>query len=194
MDAYGATYVDFDIEGAAVADPASIEPALPGAGARSKQTHPGLQVSLTLPVLPEGLTADGLNVVRSATERRCRPRRGQRHGDGLLPRAVDYGDAARTGGPGHHDQLSSIYPGRPTPQLWAMVGVTPMLGENDDGRVYDQDDARQLVDFAQQHHVGSWVSGRTTRDRNACTGALYKCTNVPQQPYEFSKIFAGYTG
>jgi chitinase len=34
----------------------------------------------------------------------------------------------------------------------------------------------------------------TTRDRNACNGALYMCTNVPQQPYEFSRIFAAYTG
>jgi hypothetical protein len=33
-----------------------------------------------------------------------------------------------------------------------------------------------------------------TRDRNACTGALYRCTNIPQSPYEFSRIFAGYTG
>ena len=32
------------------------------------------------------------------------------------------------------------------------------------------------------------------RDRNACTGALYRCTNIPQSPYEFSRIFAGFTG
>jgi chitinase len=33
-----------------------------------------------------------------------------------------------------------------------------------------------------------------TRDANACTGPLYKCTNITQSPYEFSRIFAGYTG
>jgi hypothetical protein len=35
---------------------------------------------------------------------------------------------------------------------------------------------------------------KETRDRNACSGALYKCTNASQQPYGFSKIFAQFTG
>jgi hypothetical protein len=75
-----------------------------------------------------------------------------------------------------------------------MVGVTPMLGQNDDGHIYDQADARQLVSFAQGKHLGMLAFWETTRDRNACTGALYMCTNIPQSPYEFSRIFAGYTG
>ncbi len=28
------------------------------------------------------------------------------------------------------------------------------------------------------------------RDANARPGALFKCTNIPQAPYEFSKIFS----
>ena len=31
-----------------------------------QKANPGLKISLTLPVLPEGLTGDGLNVVRAA--------------------------------------------------------------------------------------------------------------------------------
>ncbi|MGH9061506.1 MAG: chitinase, partial [Acidimicrobiales bacterium] len=42
--------------------------------------------------------------------------------------------------------------------------------------------------------IGMLSMWETGRDANACTGALYKCTNVPQQPYEFAKIFAGYNG
>ncbi|MFD0527777.1 hypothetical protein ACFQ1I_12320 [Kitasatospora arboriphila] len=75
-----------------------------------------------------------------------------------------------------------------------MTGVTPMLGENDDHGIYNQDDARQLVAFAQQHHLGMLSFWETGRDANACTGALYKCTNISQSPYEFSKIFAQYRG
>jgi hypothetical protein len=49
--------------------------------------------------------------------------------------------------------------------------VTPMIGVNDSqNEIFLQKDAR------------------------ACTGALYKCTNVTQQPYEFAGIFAGYNG
>ena len=48
--------------------------------------------------------------------------------------------------------------------------------------------------FAKAHRVGELAFWEVTRDRNACNGALYMCTNVTQQPYDFSKIFAGYTG
>lgn len=65
VDAYGLKYVDFDIEGSAVAEPASI--ALRSqALVKLQQSHPGLRISLTPPVLPTGLDANGLNVVNAA--------------------------------------------------------------------------------------------------------------------------------
>jgi hypothetical protein len=67
-------------------------------------------------------------------------------------------------------------------------------GFADDGGIYNQDDARQLVTYAKGKHLGVLAFWEMTRDRNACTGPLYNCTNVPQSPYEFSKIFAGFTG
>ncbi|MEV6105009.1 cellulose binding domain-containing protein [Streptomyces sp. NPDC051940] len=190
--AYGLAYADFDIEGSATAEPASVA-RRSQALARLQQAHPGLRVSLTLPVLPEGLTADGLAVVRSA-----------RDAGVVLDvvnvmamdyyRSADYGDAALQAAQSTFDQLKSLYPGRTDAQVWAMVGVTPMLGQNDDGRIYDQADARQLVTYAQGKHLGLLAFWETTRDRNACTGALYRCTNIAQSPYEFSRIFAPYTG
>lgn len=192
VDAYGLSYVDFDIEGSAVAEPASI--ALRSqAMARLQQTHPGLRISLTLPALPEGLTSDGLNVVTSA----------KNAGVNLdlvnvmamdYYRSTDYGDAAVQAATSTQAQLKSLYAGRTDAQLWAMLGVTPMLGQNDDGHVYDQADARQLVSFAQGKHLGLLSFWEEGRDANACSGALYKCTNITQAPYEFSKIFAGYSG
>jgi Cellulose binding domain/Glycosyl hydrolases family 18 len=192
VDAYGLTYVDFDIEGSAVAEPASI--ALRSqALAKLQQTHPGLRISLTLPVLPEGLTSDGLNVVTSAINA----------GVSLdmvnsmamdYYRSVDYGDAAVQAATSVEGQLKTLYPAKSAAQLWAMVGVTPMIGQNDDGHVFDQADARQLVTFAQSKHLGMLSFWEEGRDANACSGALYKCTNISQAPYEFSKIFAAYTG
>lgn len=192
VTAYNLTYADFDIEGAATADPASVS-RRSQALARLQQAHPGLRISLTLPVLPEGLTADGLAVVRSARDA----------GVNLdivnvmamdYYRSIDYGDAAVQAAQSTFTQLKSLYPAGSDAQVWAMVGVTPMLGQNDDGHIYDQADARQLVTFAQGKHLGELAFWETTRDRNACTGALYMCTNIPQSPYEFSKIFAAYTG
>ncbi|MEU6344090.1 cellulose binding domain-containing protein [Streptomyces sp. NPDC046977] len=192
VNAYGLTYADFDIEGAATADPASVA-RRSQALARLQQAHPGLRISLTLPALPEGLTADGLSVVRSARDA----------GVTLdvvnimamdYYRSVDYGDAAVQAANSTFAQLKSLYPAKSDAQVWAMTGVTPMLGQNDDGRIYDQADARQLVGFAQGKHLGMLAFWEMTRDRNACNGALYMCTNIAQSPYEFSKIFAGYSG
>ncbi|MEU5432289.1 cellulose binding domain-containing protein [Streptomyces sp. NPDC020719] len=192
VDAYHLTYVDFDIEGSAVAEPASVA-RRSQALARLQRTHPGLRVSLTLPVLPEGLTGDGLGVVKSARDA----------GVDLdvvnvmamdYYRDTDYGTAAVQAAQSTQAQLRTLYPAKSDAQAWAMVGVTPMLGQNDDGRIYDQAAARQLVTFAQSHHLGMLAFWEETRDANACNGPLYKCTNVTQQPYEFSKIFAAYTG
>ncbi|MFI6601928.1 carbohydrate-binding protein [Nonomuraea sp. NPDC050536] len=192
VDAYRLTYIDLDIEGAAQADAASVA-RRSQALARLQQTYPALKISLTLPVLPEGLTADGLAVVRSARDA----------GVNLdlvnvmamdYYRGVDYGDAAVQAATSTFNQLKSLYSGKSDAQLWRMVGVTPMVGQNDDGRIYNQDDARQLVTFATSKHLGTLAFWELTRDRNACNGALYKCTNIPQSPYDFAKIFVGYTG
>lgn len=192
INAYSLTYIDFDIEGAAVAEPASIS--LRTQAMKALQTaNPNLKISLTLPVLPSGLDANGLNVVRSAVNA----------GVNLdivnimamdYYQSGDYGDFAVQAAQSTHNQLAGLYPGKTSAQLWRMLGVTPMLGQNDDGHVYDKSDATQLVTFAKANHLGELAFWEVTRDRNACTGALYMCTNISQSPYDFSRIFAGYTG
>jgi len=68
VSAYSLTQIDFDIEGSAVADHVSIDrrsqaiAALQRTAAAAGKT---LGVTLTLPILPSGLTADGLYVVQS---------------------------------------------------------------------------------------------------------------------------------
>jgi chitinase len=116
--------------------------------------------------------------------------------------AMDYGqpdpnmgDEAIKAAQSTEAQLKALFPGKSDAQLFRMVGVTAMLGQNDSaGEVFSQADARKLVAFATQQHLGYLGFWETTRDQNACTGPLFKCTNIPQQPFEFSKIFAQYTG
>ncbi|WP_204009734.1 glycoside hydrolase family 18 protein [Sphaerimonospora thailandensis] len=192
VTAYDLKYIDLDIEGAAAADRVSVD-RRSQALAQLQKANPGLRVSLTLPVLPEGLTADGVYIVKSARDA----------GVALdmvnvmamdYYRNGDYGDFAVQAAQSTFNQIKSLYPGYSDAQLWRMVGVTPMIGANDDQRIFDQADARQLVAFAQGKHLGMLSFWEMVRDRNACTGPLFKCTNIPQQPYDFSKIFAGYRG
>jgi chitinase len=108
-------------------------------------------------------------------------------------RSGDYGAFAQQAATSTHNQIISTF-GVSDAAAWRMVGVTPMLGVNDDGHIFNQTASRNLVTFAKSHHLGELAFWEVTRDRNACNGALYMCTNVAQSPYEFSRIFAGYTG
>ncbi|WP_405059251.1 cellulose binding domain-containing protein [Kribbella sp. NBC_01505] len=193
VDAYQLRYLDLDIEGGAAADPASI--------ARRSQAlsilqsnRPGLKISLTLPVLPEGLDGNGFAVLKSARDNGINL-------DVVNIMAMDYnrasgnyGDFAVQAAQSTFNQIKSLWPALTDAQAWLKVGVTPMLGRNDDGGTFNQTHSTQLVNFARTKHLGMLSFWEMTRDRNACNGSLVNCTNVPQTPYQFSQIFAGYTG
>src|SRR5579859_871352 len=71
IDAYSLTRVDFDVEGAAGADPVSIDrrdKALAGLEATARSRGRQLTVSYTLPVLPSGLVQDGINLLQNAVK------------------------------------------------------------------------------------------------------------------------------
>lgn len=110
----------------------------PGA-ALLQQTKPEVKIWYTLPVLPTGLTADGLNVVESALKAGVNLA-------GVNVMAMDYGEsAAPTSGPnaqtmgtyairaaeGTYAQLSSLYGKYGKTYGYSQLGVTPMIGVND---------------------------------------------------------------
>jgi hypothetical protein len=193
ISAYGLKYVDFDIEGAAVADPASIT-RRSQALASVQKTNPGVKISLTLPVLPNGLDANGLNVVNAAKSAGVNLDMVNIMAMDYYQGAGDQGAKAVSAAKATEAQLKSIY-GLSDAAAYKKLGVTPMLGVNDSqNEIFLQKDATTVVNFAKSVHLGMLSFWEEGRDANACTGALYRCTNVTQKPYEFSKIFAGYTG
>lgn len=203
IDAYNLTQIDFDIEGAAVADHASVDrrsTAMASLQAAAKAKGKQLAITLTLPVLPSGLTSDGLYVLQSAISH------GVTVGTVNLM-AMDYGDTEAPNPTGKmgtyaiqsaqsvHNQLVPLYPSKTDAQVWNMVGLTPMIGQNDNpSEVFTQTDMRQVLTFAGQQHLGELAFWDVTRDGNACTGSLSTCTNISQTPYEFTKIIAPYQG
>jgi hypothetical protein len=203
ITAYNLTQIDFDIEGSAVADPASIDRRSQAIAALQRTAAAAgkpLTVTLTLPVLPSGLTSDGLYVVQSAVK----------YGAKITlvnGMAMDFGDIEAPNPNGQmgtyaidsakslFNQLTPLYPVLTAAQVWNMVGVTPMIGQNDDSsEVFYQADMQQLLTFAQQQHLGELAFWDVTRDGNACTGSLSKCADITQAPYEFSKMIAPYQG
>ncbi|MEU4239001.1 cellulose binding domain-containing protein [Actinoplanes sp. NPDC026619] len=192
VSAYGLKYIDLDIEGAAVADPTTIARRSTALAALQK-ANPGLKISLTLPVLPEGLTADGVNVVKSAKDAGVSLDLVNIMAMDYGRSGQDYGDLAIQAVKSTKDQIKQVY-GNSDAAAFKMVGVTPMLGVNDDQGKFLQSDAKDLIAFANANHLGFVSFWELNRDKNACSGALFQCTNVTQTPLEFSKIFAGFTG
>jgi hypothetical protein len=208
IDAYDLKYIDFDVEGAAVADKASVDrrnQAIAGLQQAAAAAGRELFVSYTLPVLPTGLTADGEYVIESAL----------RYGVdlGLVNiMAMDYGDSAAPNPNGKmgdyaiqaanslYNQLSSQYGGSKSQQeLWSMVGVTPMIGLNDvTTETFDQQEARELVAFAEAQGIGRLSMWSLNRDQQNANGQLGHVDNnsssILQDPYEFSTIFNTFTG
>jgi len=100
IDRYGITSLDFDIEGAAIANQASInlrDQALVGLEA----ANPGLQISCTLPVLPTGLDQNGMNFIHSAVKAGL-------HIGVINIMATDYGSAVDHGGAMGTDAIDAI--------------------------------------------------------------------------------------
>jgi hypothetical protein len=194
IEAYNLTSIDFDIEGFLAADPPSIL-------RRSKamrllqNEYPGLKISLTLPVMPTGLTGDGLNVVQTALNQNvdlnCVNIMAMDYG----PSSIDMGDAANSAGEAVFQQLKTLYTNAgislPDSALWRKIGVTPMIGKNDvPGEVFYLDDATDLSNWAALRKIGRLSMWSANRDHECPnpTDPLYSCSHVAQQPYEFSSI------
>jgi hypothetical protein len=206
IDGYALTHVDFDIEGAATTDQASITRRFQALGQlQSDYAAAGktLDVSLTLPVLPSGLTQDGVNIVTSAAKNNLKV-------SVVNVMAMDFGDWAAPSPSGKmgqyadqsaqsvHDQLKGVYPSATDAQLWAMVGITPMIGVNDTSdEVFQVSDAKTVEQFAAQHHIGRLAMWSLTRDQ-ACaqpsSWASPTCSSTQQNAYDFSHTFEAFTG
>ncbi|HEY2882237.1 MAG TPA: cellulose binding domain-containing protein [Pirellulales bacterium] len=197
---YGLTHIDFDIEGAAVADRASIDRRSQAIAAlQQAATAAGhkLDVWFTLPVLPTGLTADGLYVIQSALKYGVNIA-------GINIMTMDYGDGPAPNPAGHmgdyaiqaatslFGQLKTAYAGTQTDaQLWAKVGLTPMIGMNDlTDEVFTQADAQKMLAFAQQHGIDRISIWSLNRDYQNSAGTLNHVDNFSssllQSPLEFS--------
>jgi hypothetical protein len=189
---YNVKMLDFDIEGGATSNQASItlrDQALKGL----KAANPGLVISYTLPVLPTGLINTGVNILNSAKS------------DGLAldvvnVMAMDYGSSSDNGGAMGQDAIdaaeateSQIH----AAGLSSTVGITPMIGVNDSNtEIFTQADAQQLLSFANStsyvSRISFWSLGR---DNGSCAGAGFaspSCSGLSQSSFQFTETFETY--
>lgn len=194
VDTYRLTKVDFDIEGAALPDTAA-NTRRAQAIAQLQKSHPGLDVSFTLPVMPEGLTQPGVDLIANA----------KRNGVAVSAvniMAMDYGPAYSGDMGGYAIQAATATQaqikgvlGLSDAAAWKTVAVTPMIGVNDVAvEVFTVEDAKQLVDFARSKGLGWLAMWSGARDKQCPGGAKNSadatCSSVLQEPLAFTKAFA----
>ena len=201
MDTYGVTHLDFDIEGAAIADTASIT-LMSNALKLLQQQRPQVKIWYTLPVLPQGLTTDGLNVVQAALTAGVKL-------DGVNVMAMDYGEGpAPTSGPNAqtmgtyairsaestYSQLSALYTRNGQTFTWKQIGVTPMIGVNDiTTEVFTVADAQALQAFATSKSLGMLSFWSLDRDNPGPLGQLSNYASGTSSPAgSFSGTFNKY--
>lgn len=208
VKAYGLTRIDFDIEGSWLSDTDSLKrnsKALKALQDELKSENYDLEIWFTLPVLPSGLTNDGINMINLALDESVDI-------SGVNVMTMDYGDWAA---PSPNDQmgeygieaisslknqLEDIYNNYNIPktesELWSMIGTTPMIGLNDiTTEIFNLQDARETLEFAMEKQIGMISMWSINRDK-APNGTLNYVSNtessIVQEDYEFSEIFNSY--
>lgn len=213
---YGATRVDFDVEGAALADGAANDRrarAVAALQAEADAQGRSLLVSFTLPVMPWGLTRHGVDLLANASANgvvlarvnimamdygepptyQLRPERldllALQHGQG-----PDMGDKAVAAAWATRGQLRDLGLARSDPEAWRLLSVTPMIGQNDVAHeVFFLEDAQQLRSFGQEVGLGGLAYWSLARDRPCPTPqpgvASPTCSGTSAPAWAFAGAF-----
>ncbi len=187
VERYDLRTIDLDVEDDDLTDRAAgVRRARALATLQDERRRAGepLDVWLTLPAATAGLTEDGLAVVRDTLA-------GGVELAGVNAMTMNYGgsrdagesmtDATRRTLEAVHDQLGDLLDDAGADvsgdDVWARIGMTPMIGQNDVSTdVVTLDDARELAALGEELGVGRVSMWSLNRDR-AC-GVNYADTSV----------------
>lgn len=196
IDAFHLKKVDFDIEGAALPNTAA-NTRRAQAVAKLQKSHQNLDVSYTLPVLPDGLTKDGTGLLENAKKNGVQV-------SAVNIMAMDYGPSfkgdmgklAIDAATATQKQVKSALGIADEAKAWKTVAVTPMIGVNDVSvEVFKPDDAAQVKKFADEKGIG-WLSMWSAARDKACAGGPKPqadpiCSSIEQGADDFAKGFTG---
>ncbi|MEV8319033.1 chitinase [Streptomyces sp. NPDC059900] len=195
LDATGATEADFDIEGDALTDSASVARRSEAIALLQKKRD--LKATFTLPVMPSGLDADSVALLDSANDHGARVATvnimAMNYGTSF---AGDMGDYAITSATKAHAQLKKVF-GLSDRNAWRGLAITAMIGVNDvKGETFTLADAAQLRSYAEKKGV-AWLSMWSTfRDKQCGAGtsttkAQNSCSGVEQKAGAFAEALSG---
>ncbi|MFJ8308957.1 MULTISPECIES: chitinase [unclassified Streptomyces] len=196
LDAAKSTEADFDIEGPALTDAASVVRRAEAIALLQKER--GLKVTFTLPVMPTGLDGDGTALLKSAKKHGVNVSTvnimTMSYGSSFGGDMADYAVQAATA---THDQVQKAL-GLSPEAAWKSLALTSMIGVNDvKNETFTLDDAARVREFAAQKGIG-WLSMWTTSRDQKCphgknsTAAQDSCSGVAQTPGAFAAALSGH--
>jgi chitinase len=200
IDAYSLTRLDFDVEGNALKNRIAndrrnraIARLQAAAGRRGKE----LIVSFTLPVNPTGLDPVSLDLLRNAKANGVKVGIVNVMAMDYFSGPLDMGKTAIEAAKSTFDQIRPIFDEKSDSEVWAMIGITPMIGVNDDTtEVFDLSNASEVLAFSQEHDTGLIAYWDTWRDQQCPSGTPQPsntCSGVSQSPNAFTDLFKAFT-
>jgi Glycosyl hydrolases family 18 len=205
ISTYQVTRLDMDVEASSLTNTAGISrrnQAIKLTEQWAARRHLPLQVQYTIPVLPTGLTASGIAVLRSAiaTGTRVDVVNIMTFDYYLAsePAPLDMGAEAISAARDTHTQLAAIYPHASPDRLWALEGMTLMPGIDDypgKTEITSLADAAQVLDFAQHHGLALLSIWAIQRDNGGCPDTIgaSTCSGITQNPWDFSHLLERFT-
>lgn len=190
LDAAGSNRLDVDIEQSVTVETVA------GALAALQKAR-GTAITITLPVAgtTQGLADAGIEFLKAVEDT----------GAEVTVNAMTMNFDAAGGGWGLamtkaaaavEDDLDSIWTDKSDTELWAMLGVTPMIGVNNTGGTTKTADAKYLLDWAAGKNVGFVRFWSVNRDNGNCTdgSVASNCSGISQTTYQFTDQFHDYAG
>ncbi|MFJ8029132.1 MULTISPECIES: lectin [Streptomyces] len=189
VDAYGLKAIDIDLEADAYGNP-TVQQRTVDALKTVKANNPGLKVYITIGTGQSGpdtglidrAAASGLTVDAWAIMPFDFGGAGQNMGN-LTTRAAE----------GLKNALKNAYH-YSDDQAYRDMGISSMNGVTDDNETVTVNDFRTILAYAQQHHLARLTFWSANRDRPCTGGPADSCSGVSQSAWDYTRVFAGYTG
>jgi len=212
IDRYDIDTIDFDIEGEGLSNPDAIKrraKVIADLQKEFRSNDKNLAVWLTLPVTPQGLTESGTNAVASMLSNGIDL-------SGVNIMTMDYGESRQADQTMQyaseralietHRQLGILYDqahiSLSDTALWAKLGATPMIGQNDIlGEIFTLDDAKGFNEFTLAKgltRMSMWSANRDIKCGDNyvnITVVSDSCSGIKQEQFDFANTLGqGFSG
>ncbi|MEV3859997.1 lectin [Streptomyces sp. NPDC050095] len=191
IDAYGLKAIDIDIEADAYSNP-TVQQRTVDALKTVKANNPGIKVVVTIGT---GQSGPDTSLINRAANSGLSV-------DSWTIMPFDFGGAGQSMGTltlraaeGLKNALKSAY-GYSDDQAYRDMGISSMNGITDNNETVTTGDFETILGYAQQHHLARLTFWSSNRDRPCPAGYPNDdtCSGVAQSAWQFTGIFARYTG